>query len=98
MADQEQAVDTDYSGRPYRRRSVAEILEHLPPAQYDLQVILPNGRRVADVGVGISRFYHIRDDGRPDLDRPVWIEGLSTGEPSPEAEVIEIPRPDADRT
>lgn len=96
MADQEQAVDTDYSGRPYWRRSVAEILEHLPPARYDRQVILPNGRRVADVGVGISRFYHIRDDGQPDMDRPVWIEGLSTGEPPSEAEVIRLP--DADRT
>ena len=57
--------------------------------------MLPDGRRAVTVG---GQDYILGADGRPDWDRPVWIEGLSTGEPPPEAEVIELPQPDADDT
>ena len=100
MADQEQDyIDSDYSGRPYRLPTVDEILSGPPTdplSLYDLGFDLPDGRSATMADGG--QYYIDGDDGRPDLDRPVWIEGLSTGEPSPEDEVIDLPRPDDDRT
>lgn len=98
--DQDHYVDVDYSGRPYRLPTVEEALSAPPPTRspYDLHIELPDGRKAVEAadGDGGHQCYILRADGWPDWDRPVWIEGLSTGEPSPDAEVI--PRPDADRT
>lgn len=87
MADQDQ-VDTDYSGRPFERPTVDEILISLPltDSPFDLRAALPDGREAVYGGRG--RYYLVRDDGRPDWDRPVWIEGLSSGEPVDGDEII----------
>ena len=81
MADQDQAVDTDYSGRPYRLPSTEEILEAGLPSHspYDMLVGLPDGR--AAVYTGEGRYYLRKDDGWPDWDQPVHIPGLSTEPP-----------------
>ena len=77
MADQDQAVDSDYSGRPYRRLSTEEILKApLPPySPYDLGAELPDGRRAVYGGRG--QYYIAKDDGRPDWNQPVHVPGLS---------------------
>ena len=77
MADQDQAVDSDYSGRPYRRLSTEEILQApLPPySPYDVMVELPDGREAVEVGPG--QYYIAKDDGRPDWNQPVHVPGLS---------------------
>ena len=77
MADQDQAVDSDYSGRPYRRLSTEEMLQAplLPYSPYDLGAELPDGRRAVDDGRG--QYYIAKDDGTPDWNQPVHIPGLS---------------------
>ena len=69
MADQEQDyVDTDYSGRPYRLPTVDEILSGPPTdSLYDLGFDLPDGRSATMAAGG--QYYLDRDDGRPDWDR-----------------------------
>lgn len=83
MADQEQdqAVDTDYSGRPYDPPSTEGILrDRLPPhPPYDLPVELPDGRMAVSAGDG--RYYLIKDGGWPDWERPVHIPGRSPEPP-----------------
>ena len=94
MADQDQAapVDTDYSGRPYHRPSVEETLAAGLPkdSPYDLLIELPDGRTAVDVGP--DEYYLRTDDGWPDWDRPVYIEGLSSGSPKPGQEIIPLPK------
>ena len=93
MADQDQAapVDTDYSGRPYHRPSVEEMLAApLPDPEYDNLVELPDGRTA--VHVGPDEYYLRTGDGQPDWDRPVYIEGLSSGSPKPGQEIIPLPK------
>ena len=93
MADQDQAapVDTDYSGRPYHEPSVEETLAAGLPedSPYDLLFELPDGRTAVYVG---GRYYLETDDGWPDRDRPVYIEGLSSGSPKPGQEIIRLPK------
>ena len=96
MADQDQAapVDTDYSGRPYHRPSVEETLAAGLPKDcpYDLVYELPDGRTAVDAGPGPDEYYLCADDGWPDRDRPVYIEGLSSGSPKPGQEIIPLPQ------
>ena len=77
MADQDQAVDSDYSGRPYRRPSTEEILQTppLPDSPYDRGAELPDGRRAVCGGRG--QYYIAKDDGTPDWNQPVHVPGLS---------------------
>ena len=80
MADQDQAVDTDYSGRPYRVPTTEEVLASPLPSYcpYDRAAELPDGRTaVASAG----RYYLVKDGGWPDWDRPVYLPGLSRGPP-----------------
>ena len=88
MADQDQTVDTDYSGRPYRRLSVEEMLQAPLPEEspYDLMVYLPDGRRAVDVR---GRYYLRGDDGWPDREQPVHIPGLSAEPPEPGSLIIQ---------
>ena len=81
MADQDQAVDTDYSGRPYRPPTIEEILESPLPldSPYDIVTSLPDGRRA--VLTANDRYYVVGDDGRPDWDQPVHIPGFSPEPP-----------------
>lgn len=81
MADQDQAVDTDYSGRPYRLPTTEEILElPLPPdSPFDIMAFSPDGRRAALTAD--DRYYIVGDDGWPDWDQPVHIPGLSPEPP-----------------
>ena len=80
MADQDQAVDTDYSGRPYRLPTTEEILElPLSESPYDIVISLPGGRRAAFTGD--DRYHVVGDDGWPDWDQPVHIPGLSPEPP-----------------
>ena len=93
MADQDQTVDTDYSGRPYRRLSVEEMLGPLPEeSPYDLMVVLPDGRRAVDVSDG--RYYLEGDGGWPDWEQPVHLPGLSDEPPRP-GDLIIQPKGDA---
>ena len=96
MADQDQAapVDTDYSGRPYHRPSVEEMLAAPLPedSPYDNLVELPDGRTAVYVGSSSSQYYLRTGDGWPDWDRPVYIEGLSSGSPKPGQEIIPLPQ------
>ena len=88
MADQDQAVDTDYSGRPYRPPSAEKMRgDGLPShSPYDIRVAaLPDGRGVIDTGD--DRYYVAKDDGWPDWDQPVHIPGLSP-EPPREGDLI----------
>ena len=81
MADQDQAVDTDYSGRPYRVPTAKEIkrLPLMPQSPYDRGVVLPDGRRAVSVDDG--RYYIVKDGGWPDWDAPVYVPGLSPEPP-----------------
>ena len=81
MADQDQAVDTDYSGRPYELPTTEEIFEAglRPDNLYDIQVTLSDGRRALYTGGG--RYYVAKDDGWPDWDQPVHIPGVSPEPP-----------------
>ena len=81
MADQDQAVDTDYSGRPYRPPTIEEILESSLPldSPFDIVTFLPDGRHAA-LG-NDDRYYVVGDDGWPDWDQPVHIPGLSPEPP-----------------
>jgi len=81
MADQDQAVDTDYSGRPYRVPTAKEIkrLPLMPQSPYDRGVVLPDGRRAVSVADG--RYYLVKDGGWPDWDEPVYVPGLSPEPP-----------------
>ena len=92
MADQDQAVDTDYSGRPYRPPTVEEMLqaslEHPP---FDQMVDLPDGRRAVYGGHG--KYYLRGDDGWPDWDQPVHIRGLSRGRPKRGDLIIQLDQP-----
>ena len=94
MADQDQAapVDTDYSGRPYHRPSVEETLAAGLPeySEYDLMLELPDGRMAVSVGDG--QYCLETDDGWPDWDRPVYIQGLSSGSPKDGQEIIRLPQ------
>lgn len=90
MADQDQVVDTDYSGRPYRRPTVEEIL-HSPLGEYspyDLGVDLPDGRRAVCGGRG--KYYLEGEGGLPDRDHPVHLPGLSLGSPDPGALIVQF--------
>ena len=80
MADQDQAVDTDYSGRPYRVPTAEEILASPLPSDcpFDRGAELPDGRRAVAAG---DRYYLVKDDGWPDWDQPVYIPGLSPEPP-----------------
>ena len=76
MADE--SVDSDYHGRPYRRRrlTLEELKQQpLPPEQWDLVVELPDGSRAVRAR---GAWYAIDEEQqRPDFDRPVEIpEGL----------------------
>ena len=81
MADQDQAVDTDYSGRPDRPPTTEEILELPLPldSPFDIVTSLPDGRHAALSGD--DRYYVVGDDGWPDWDQPVHIPGLSPEPP-----------------
>ena len=81
MADQDQAVDTDYSGRPYRVPTAKEIkrLPLMSESPYDFAVDLPDGRTA--LRTAGSRYYVARDDGWPDWDQPVHVPGLSAEPP-----------------
>ena len=76
MGDQDQAVDSDYSGRLCRLPSTAEILQSPLPAYspYDRGADLPDGRRAV---CGGRQYYIAKDDGSPDWNQPVHIPGLS---------------------
>ena len=81
MADQdEDQVDTDYSGRPYRLPTVEELAaaDLPPPDIWDIVVELPDGRNAAMSG---GRYYIVKDDGWPDWDQPVHIPGVSPEPP-----------------
>ena len=84
MADQDQAVDTDYSGRP-----TEEIVEDPFPlyCPYDVGADLPDGRS-AVLTVG-GRYYVAKDDGWPDWDQPVHIRGLSPEPPRAGDQVVQ---------
>ena len=92
MADQDQTVDTDYSGRPYRRLSVEEMLQAPLPEEspYDLIVDLPDGRRAVDVR---GRYYLRGDDGWPDWEQPIHLPGLSDEPPRPGDLTIQLDQP-----
>ena len=76
MADQDQAVDTDYSGRPYRLPTTEEVLEApILDNPYDRRATSPDGRIALYTGGG--RYHLAKDDGWPDWDQPVHIPGLS---------------------
>ena len=80
MADQDQAVDTDYSGRPYRLPTTEEVLEApLLDNPYDILVAFSDGRTALYTGDG--RYHLAKDDGWPDWDQPVHIPGLSPEPP-----------------
>ena len=81
MADQDQAVDTDYSGRPYRVPTAKEIrrLPLMSESPYDCAADLPDGRTA--LRTAGSRYYVARDDGWPDWDQPVHVPGLSAEPP-----------------
>ena len=81
MADQDQAVDTDYSGRPYRVPTAKEIkrLPLMPQSPYDCGAVLPDGRTA--VRTAGSRYYVVKGDGWPDWDQPVHVPGLSREPP-----------------
>ena len=71
-------VDSDYHGRPYRRRrpTLEELKQQpLPPEQWDLVVELPDGSRAVRAR---GAWYAIDEEQeRPDFDRPVEVpEGL----------------------
>ena len=98
MADQDQAVDTDYSGRPYRQPSTTEELllwsaqrRARGPSPYDRFVKLPDGRTVVCGGQG--KYYLRKPDGWPDRDQPVHISGLSAGPPKPGDLIIQPDQP-----
>ena len=93
MADpHEDQVDTDYSGRPYRLPTVEELgAEQLrgnppPPDIWDIAHELPDGRIAVLVD---GRYYITHPDGSPDRKRPVWIKGVSPGEPDAQDEVVQ---------
>ena len=82
----EENVDSDYHGRPYRRRplTIKEMKEHikrvpLPPEQWDLMVRLPDGSLAALARDGWYAFDEERE--RPDFARPVEAPDGNTDDP-----------------
>ena len=73
MANENVDSDSDYHGRPYRRRrrpTLEEIMQQpLPPEQWDLMVRLPDGSLAVAARAGWYVFDEEQE--RPDFDRPI---------------------------
>ena len=72
MANENVDSDSDYHGRPYRRRrpTLEEIKQQpLPPEQWDLMVRLPDGSLAVAARAGWYVFDEEQE--RPDFDRPI---------------------------
>ncbi len=69
----EENVDSDYHGRPYRRRrrpTLEELLQQpLPPEHWDLMVRRPDGSLAVHARGGWYVFDE--EQAQPDFDRPI---------------------------